>query len=71
VVFQPMRMSPDTLLEGYQYANRRFYSPQSVFRRLSRSPVGLWWTLPLNIAYTLAYFLGRQDRVHTSSKPNG
>ena len=70
VVFQPMRMSPDTLLEGYQYANRRFYSPQSVFRRLSRSPVGLWWTLPLNIAYTLAYFLGRQDPIHTSSKPN-
>ncbi len=54
VVFLPRRMSPEILLEGYRYANRRFYSPKSIGRRLSRSPVGLWWTLPVNLAYSLA-----------------
>jgi radical SAM superfamily enzyme YgiQ (UPF0313 family) len=54
VVFQPRHMSPETLLEGYRYANQRFYSPRSILRRLSCSPVGLWWTLPLNTAYMLA-----------------
>jgi radical SAM superfamily enzyme YgiQ (UPF0313 family) len=54
VVFQPRQMSPETLLEGYRYANRRFYSWESIYRRLSCSPVGLWWTLPLNLAYMLA-----------------
>ncbi len=47
VVFQPKQMSPETLLEGYRYANRKFYSGGSIYRRLSRSPVELWWTLPL------------------------
>ena len=56
VVFQPRHMSPKTLLEGYRYANQRFYSPRSIFRRLSRSSVGLWWTLPLNMAYMLAFW---------------
>ena len=55
VVFQPRHMNPDTLLEGYRHANGRFYSAESIYRRLSHSPVGLWWTLPLNIAYTLAF----------------
>jgi radical SAM superfamily enzyme YgiQ (UPF0313 family) len=54
VVFMPRRMSPEALLEGYRYANRRFYSLRSIRRRLSRSPVGLWWTLPLNLAYSMA-----------------
>ncbi len=51
VVYQPRHMSPETLLEGYRYANRRFYSAESIAKRLARSPVGLWWTLPLNAAY--------------------
>jgi radical SAM superfamily enzyme YgiQ (UPF0313 family) len=59
VVFQPRQMSPQTLLEGYRYANRRFYSGQSIYRRLSHSPVGLWWTLPLNLAYMLAFRHGQ------------
>jgi radical SAM superfamily enzyme YgiQ (UPF0313 family) len=54
VVFRPRRMSPEALLAGYQYANRRFYSGASAYRRLSRSPVQLSWTLPLNLAYSLA-----------------
>ncbi len=59
VVFQPRHMSLETLLEGYRYANRRFYSLGSIHRRLSHSPVGLWWTLPLNLAYALALRLRR------------
>jgi radical SAM superfamily enzyme YgiQ (UPF0313 family) len=54
VVFQPRQMSPETLLAGYRYANRRFYSWRSAYKRLSRSPVQLSWTLPLNLAYGLA-----------------
>jgi radical SAM superfamily enzyme YgiQ (UPF0313 family) len=54
VVFQPRHMSPETLLAGYRYANRRFYSLGSIFKRLARSPVELSWTLPLNLAYALA-----------------
>ena len=61
VVFQPRHMSPETLLEGYRYANQRFYSGTSLYRRLIRSPVGLWWTLPLNLAYALALRSARQD----------
>ncbi|MGE5072434.1 MAG: B12-binding domain-containing radical SAM protein, partial [Anaerolineae bacterium] len=54
VVYQPRRMSVEALLEGYRHANRRFYSAGSIARRLARSPVGLWWTLPLNISYAAA-----------------
>jgi radical SAM superfamily enzyme YgiQ (UPF0313 family) len=54
VVFQPRHMSPKALLEGYRYANQRFYSWGSMSRRLARSPVGLWWTFPLNMAYVWA-----------------
>jgi radical SAM superfamily enzyme YgiQ (UPF0313 family) len=54
VVFQPRLLSPEALLEGYRYANKRFYSLGSIYRRLSRSPVQLAWTLPLNLAYAFA-----------------
>ena len=54
VVFRPQHMSPEALLAGYHYANRRFYSCRSIRRRLLRSPVGLYWTLPLNLAYAFA-----------------
>jgi radical SAM superfamily enzyme YgiQ (UPF0313 family) len=51
VIYQPKRMSVEELLGGYRYANERFYSLRSISKRLSRSPVQLWWTLPLNLAY--------------------
>jgi radical SAM superfamily enzyme YgiQ (UPF0313 family) len=51
VVFQPKNMSCEELLEGFHWVNRRFYSLASISRRLRHSPVGLWWTLPLNLAY--------------------
>ena len=54
VVFQPRHMSPQALLAGYQYANRRFYSCRSIGKRLSRAPVQLSWALPLNLAYAFA-----------------
>ena len=51
VVYQPKRMSAAELRAGFRYANDRFYSLPSMARRLSRSPVQFWWTLPLNLAY--------------------
>jgi len=51
VVFRPKHMSPGGLLDGFQRANQRFYSWRSIRKRLSRSPVQLAWTLPLNLAY--------------------
>jgi radical SAM superfamily enzyme YgiQ (UPF0313 family) len=50
-VFQPKRMSLAELSTGFQYANQRFYSLGSIAKRLARSPVQIWWTLPLNLAY--------------------
>ena len=51
VVYRPRQMSPTELLAGFRYANERFYSLQSITKRLLRSSVQLWWTLPLNLAY--------------------
>jgi radical SAM superfamily enzyme YgiQ (UPF0313 family) len=51
VVYQPKRMGVAELLAGFRYDNNRFYSLSSVGKRLSRSPIQLWWTLPLNLAY--------------------
>ena len=51
VVFEPKNMSGEELLRGFNEVNRRFYSFGSIFRRLRKSPVGLFWTLPLNLIY--------------------
>jgi radical SAM superfamily enzyme YgiQ (UPF0313 family) len=51
VVFRPKGMTAEELLAGFRQANARFYSLRSMAKRLSRSPVQLWWTLPLNLAY--------------------
>ena len=58
VVFQPSQMSADELLAGFRYANQRFYSLPSVAKRLWRSPVQIWWTLPLNLAYVASWANG-------------
>jgi radical SAM superfamily enzyme YgiQ (UPF0313 family) len=55
VVFQPKQMSVDDLLAGFRYANGRFYSLPSVAKRLWQSPVQIWWTLPLNLAYAVSW----------------
>jgi radical SAM superfamily enzyme YgiQ (UPF0313 family) len=51
VVFKPKHMSGEELLKGFNEVNRRFYSLGSIYRRLKKSPVGLYWTLPLNLIY--------------------
>jgi radical SAM superfamily enzyme YgiQ (UPF0313 family) len=51
VVYRPKRMSASELLAGFRDANERFYSLSSIAKRLSRSPVQVFWTLPLNLAY--------------------
>ena len=63
VVYQPKRMSRAELLAGFRYANHRFYSLPSMARRLSRSPVQMWWTLPLNLAYGYAWWMNGQRAV--------
>jgi len=59
VVFQPKQMGVGELLEGFRYANERFYSLPGIARRLWRSPVQLWWTLPLNLAYARSWARAR------------
>jgi len=54
VVFKPRHMSPGALLDGFRYVNAQFYSCRSILKRLSNSPVQLFWTLPLNLAYAFA-----------------
>ena len=61
VVFRPNQMSEDELLAGFRYANRRFYSLPSVAKRMWRSPVQLWWTLPLNLAYAVSWARAQWD----------
>jgi hypothetical protein len=56
-------MTAQQLLDGFTWINDRFYSLRSIARRLSRSPTGLYWTLPLNLRYLYAwrsYGAGRQ-----------
>jgi radical SAM superfamily enzyme YgiQ (UPF0313 family) len=67
VVYQPKHMSRAELLAGFRYANQRFYSLASVAKRLSRSPVQLWWTLPLNLAYGYRWWQNKQAGRRTSA----
>ena len=51
-------------LAGYKHANQHFYSPRSIYQRLARSPVGLLWTLSLNLAYMSAFqYYAHKERV--------
>lgn len=62
VVFRPIGMSAGELLDGFRYANRRFYSLRSVAKRLSDSPVQIGWTLPLNLAYAAKWAMSGGGR---------
>lgn len=55
VVYRPKRMTAEQLIEGFTWVNERFYSMRSIAKRLSRSPTGLYWTLPLNLQYLYAW----------------
>ncbi len=61
VVYQPKNMSRAELLRGWEYANERFYSARSIVRRLSRSPVQMWWISPLNLAYAWRWWRAAQQ----------
>ncbi len=68
VVFQPKQMSETELLAGFRYANKRFYSLSSIAKRLFRSSVQLWWTLPLNIAYGYQWRKTEYDTVQLNKQ---
>ena len=79
VVFRPRRMTPDHLQAGVEWVTKQFYSLSSISRRLlARSWTGLWWNIPRNLGYKIAFDkLGRrgynpagQPR-HTTSRPSG
>lgn len=53
VVFQPRKMSPEQLLNGYEWAKTQFYSLRHIARRLNKSRTGLWWNIPRNLGYHL------------------
>lgn len=48
-----LQMSIGELLAGFRYANRRFYSLSGTAKRMWRSPVQIWWTLPLNLNFAV------------------
>jgi radical SAM superfamily enzyme YgiQ (UPF0313 family) len=68
VVYQPRQMSVAELLTGFQYANERFYSLPSIAKRLLRSPVQFWWTLPLNLAYGYQWRKTVQATAHLNER---
>jgi radical SAM superfamily enzyme YgiQ (UPF0313 family) len=56
VVFQPRQMTPDQLQAGVEWVTRQFYSLSSISRRLvGRSRTGLWWNIPRNLGYKIAF----------------
>ena len=61
-------MEPEELLAGFRYANQRFYSLSSAVKRLWASPVQLWWTLPLNLAYMARWAEARWSFSHRLTK---
>ena len=62
VVFRPRQMTPDQLQAGVEWATKQFYSLSSICRRLlARSRTGLWWNIPRNLGYKIAFDkLGRR-----------
>jgi len=51
VVYHPKYMTPRQLEEGYWRANRRFYSPLSIIRRLT-THLYSWQMLPFNLYFS-------------------
>ena len=62
VVFRPRLMTPDQLQSGVEWVTKQFYSLSSISRRLlGRSRTGLWWNIPRNLGYKIAFDkLGRR-----------
>ena len=51
VAFQPARMSPEALWNGYMWFRRRFFSPACILERVLRSGVRPLQTIALNLGY--------------------
>jgi hypothetical protein len=49
VVFQPLSMSPEELLQGFLWLYNSFYSIPSIWKRLDMSQPSLFQTVALNI----------------------
>jgi radical SAM superfamily enzyme YgiQ (UPF0313 family) len=64
VVFAPKNMTAEELIEGFNWANKRFYSYTSIFRRMSRSTAGLFWTFPLNLMYHYSLKLSKNKSMN-------
>ena len=62
VVFRPWQMTPEQLQAGVEWVTKHFYSLGSISRRLLvRSGTGLWWNIPRNLGYKIAFDkLGRR-----------
>jgi len=62
VVFRPKLMTPEQLQAGVEWATKEFYSLKSIAKRLLlKSRVGLWWNIPRNLGYKIAFDkLGRR-----------
>lgn len=69
VVFEPKRMSPKTLQEGFNWAWQEFYSLSSISRRLGlvKKHAAILWALNLNIRKRFQHFL---DRLSNLSFPS-
>ena len=48
-------LAPEQLQAGVEWATRQFYRLGSIARRLAASRQGLWWNLPRNLGYKLAF----------------
>ena len=55
VVFRPMLMTPNELLEGYLYAYRSFYSIRSILKRTLKPRRDIFRVLALNFGRRLNY----------------
>lgn len=56
VVFQPKQMTPDQLQAGVEWFTKHFYSLRSISHRLlTESQTGLWWNIPRNLGYKIAF----------------
>lgn len=67
VVYTPENMSREELLEGFNWANKRFYSLRSISKRLWKSTAGLYWTLPLNLMYHYSLRLNKYKKEDTGA----
>jgi hypothetical protein len=69
VVYRPARMSPDTLMAGYERARREFYSPGHILERMAKSRTGLWWNVPRNLGYMMGAAGSSSERTAGSPSP--